>query len=284
MNSLKVRKIPFQFNGVEFIWNPDNPGFSIAMNTLSFFVIGLERYFCQATQAAIPLIREPRVKEEALLFMAQEAAHSLAHRRHVTALIERYPGLQEALDQINEHFNKLYKEKELAYHLGYAGGLESIFTPFFKLLLDNRDHLFAGGDIRVSSLFLWHFCEEIEHRQSAIMIYDDVVGSYYFRIKNFMSFMRHVTEGLDLIERKFKEHIPDVPGRYYVKHFMVEDLPFLDRLRTAWWVFLSQMPWAKPQHQRVPDYYFEWLRLDESGADLTKVYGVGAEESAVGCR
>jgi predicted metal-dependent hydrolase len=273
MSNLKIRKIQFQFDGVEFIWNPDNPGFSIAMNKLSFFAIGLERYFCRATQAAIPFIKDPKVLEEARLFIAQEAAHSLAHRRHATALIERYPGLQKALDQIVEHFNVLYEQRELAYHLAYAGGLESIFTPFFKLLLDNRAILFAGGDVRVASLFLWHFCEEIEHRSSAVTIYDEVVGSYYFRVRNFLRFMRHVNEGLELIEREFREHVRGVPDECYKKQFHAEGIPLLGRLQAGWGVLMSQMPWAKPKEQKLPDYYSEWVRLDESGADLSKIYG-----------
>ena len=36
--------------------------------------------------------------------------------------------------------------------------------------------LFRPGDDRVASLFLWHFVEEVEHRSSALVIYDAVVG------------------------------------------------------------------------------------------------------------
>jgi len=279
MSNLKIRRIPFQFEGVDFIWNPDNPSFSITMNKVSFFAIALEKYFCQAIREADPLISSPAVREEARLFVAQEAAHSLAHRKHVKALIERYPGLQEALDGIIAHFDKLYEEKDLAYHLGYAGGLEGIFTPSFKLLLDHREALFTKGDSRVASLFVWHFCEEIEHRSSALMIYNDVVGSYWYRLKNFVPYMRHVGAGLKLIEQKFKQHVPGVPEEYYRQGSNVT-LPLRDQLKALASIFMAQMPGHDPVDQIVPSYYEEWLKLDDGGADLSKVAGVLPNEAA----
>lgn len=279
VSNLKIRRIPFQFDGVDFIWNPHNPAFSIMMNKVSFFAIALEKYFCQAIRDADSQIKDPAVREEARLFVAQEGAHALAHRKHVTALIARYPGLQEAFDDIGAHFDKLYADKELAYHLGYAGGLESIFTPSFKLLIDHRDVLFEKGDSRVASLFIWHFCEEIEHRSSALMIYDEVVGSYWYRIKNFPSYMRHVVDGLMLLERKFKQHVPGVPDAWYSEKFDAA-LPLRDRLKAFAGIARAQMPGSNPVNQTVPDYYAQWLQLEDNGADLTKVVGVIPQEAA----
>ncbi len=59
MSHLQVRRIPFTFEGVEFIWNPSNPGFAILMNMISFMVIGLEKYMCLAMRDAEPLIQRP---------------------------------------------------------------------------------------------------------------------------------------------------------------------------------------------------------------------------------
>lgn len=279
MSNLKVRRIQFQFEGVEFIWNPDNPHFSIMMNTVSFFAIALERYFCKVIREADSRIKDPAVREEARLFVAQEGAHSLAHRKHVAALIDRYPGLQEALDGLTAHFDKLYERKELAYHLGYAGGLEGIFTPSFKLLLDNRNVLFARGDARVASLFVWHFCEEIEHRSSALMIYDEAVGSYWYRIKNFLSYMRHVKEGMELVQQKFKQHVPGIPQEWYSQQAGIK-LPLRDRFNAFVGIVLAQLPGHNPENQIVPLYYREWLQCEEDGKDLTRIIGVVPTETA----
>ena len=144
MTDLKIRRIPFSFDDVPFIWNPANPGFSIAMNKLSFFAIGFEKYICQAMQDVEPRIKDPAILAEVRGFRAQEGIHSTAHRRHVKALIKQYPGLQDALDKTIESYDRLYASKPLEYHLAYIGGLESIFTPSFKLLLDHRHLLFQA--------------------------------------------------------------------------------------------------------------------------------------------
>jgi predicted metal-dependent hydrolase len=91
MIDLKVRRIPFDFEGVDFIWNKNNPEFAITMNKLSFFAVGFEKYICQAMRDAEPLITDPRVLQEARDFRAQEGLHSSAHRKHCKALIAQTP-------------------------------------------------------------------------------------------------------------------------------------------------------------------------------------------------
>ena len=277
MTALPIRNIPFDFKGVDFVWNPVNPSFALVMNALSFFAIGLEKYFCQAMRDAEPLIKDPSVLEEARTFRAQEAIHSMAHRKHVKALIERYPGLQVALDRIVAHFDALYESKDLKYHLAYAGGLESIFTPSFTLLLDNRDVLFADGDARVSSLLIWHFCEEIEHRSSALNVYNYVEGDYIYRIRNFPSFMKHVKEGIAILYEEFKKSVPEVPPELYGAS-MKQTLPLAGRLRSAFGIFMSQMPWHNPDHEALPDYYGEWMKQYDAGADVTQIFGVRQQQ------
>ena len=89
MSDLKIRRIPFDFEGVDFVWNQDDPAFAITMNKVSFFAVGFEKYICQATRDAERLITDQQVLEEARAFRAQEGIHSLAHRTHVNALIEQ---------------------------------------------------------------------------------------------------------------------------------------------------------------------------------------------------
>jgi predicted metal-dependent hydrolase len=273
MSDLKIRKIGFRFQDTDFIWNPENPFFSILMNKITFFVIGFEKYICQAINDAEPLIKNPAVLKEAKDFRTQESIHSMAHRKHAKALIERYPGLQETLDKVVQSYDRLYASKPLKYHLAYIGGLESIFTPFFKLLLDNRKMLFGGGDAQVSSLLVWHFCEEIEHRSSGIIVYDEVVGSYLYRVLNFRKFIAHSTGLFAMMDAEFQKHVADVPIEFYDPK-RSRPLPLRGRLGSAIGVLMAQMPWHKPVHQSVPDYFQEWMGLYDSGADMTQAYGV----------
>jgi predicted metal-dependent hydrolase len=272
MSDLKIRRIPFDFDGVDFVWNQDDPAFAITMNKVSFFAIGFEKYICRATQAAEPLIKDPRVLQEARDFRAQEGIHSLAHRKHAKALIARYPGLQAALDQSIALFDKLFEEQDLKYHLAYIGGLESIFTPSFRLMLDNREALFAKGDARVASLFLWHFCEEIEHRSSGQMVYDHVYGNYLYRVRRFKGFMKHVGVVIEAITNEFRKQFRTLPEAWFMS-YSNHKLPLVGKLRSMLGITLPQMPWHNPEHQALPEYFGEWIGRFDRGEDMTLTYG-----------
>ena len=135
------------------------------------------------TKDADTHITDPAVRVEARLFVQQEAVHSKAHHRHVKALVARHPGLQAAVDSVVAQYDELYERRDLRYHLAYAAALEGTFTPVFGALIDHRASLFADSDARVASLCLWHFCEEIEHRSSAVTVYNHVVGDHPYRLR-----------------------------------------------------------------------------------------------------
>lgn len=94
-----MRRIPFNFDGVDFLWNPANPAFSIMMNSVTFQAIGFEKYICHAMRNAEKFIAGPAILAEACAFNAQEMVHSPSHKKHIKALMEGYPGLQQISDE-----------------------------------------------------------------------------------------------------------------------------------------------------------------------------------------
>ena len=274
MVDLKIRRIAFDFEGVDFVWNRNNPEFAITMNKLSFFAIAFEKYICQAMRDVEPLIKDPRVLQEAKDFRAQEGLHSMAHRKHCKALIAQTPALQPALDLAIELYDELYASESLKYHIAYTGGLESIFTPSFKLMLDHRENLF-NGDARVASLLLWHFCEEIEHRSSGLMVYDHVYGNYWYRVSRFKGFMAHVGKVIGAITEEFEKAFPELPKEWLTGYSNFK-MPRLAKWKSAFGITMSQMPWHNPQHQPLPKYFDEWSAIYNSGADVTRVFGEGS--------
>lgn len=272
MSNLEVRKFDWDFEDIPFIWNPEQPQFSVLMNQITFVIISFERYITKAMREAEPRITDPEVKTEARLFGQQEGVHAAAHQKHARALIAQYPGLQSILDKAQASYDEQFAAQPIEYHLAYAGCMEAIFTPFFKMVLDNREVLFSGGDSRLSSMLLWHFCEEIEHRSSALMVYNHVVGSYWYRFSNSRSMRKHVGDLFKMAIEEFKKHVPDVP------HDVYEGNPFASvprsaTIRSAIGVVSSQLPWHDPTHQPLPSYYDEWIGRWSNGEDVTGLYG-----------
>lgn len=270
MNDLVLRRIPFNFDDVEFLWHPDNPSFSTLMNCVSFQAIGLEKYFCRAMRDAESVITDPQVLEEARTFRQQESIHSNAHRVHVKTLVGRYPGLQEVLDESIAGFDALYRSEDLHFHLAYAANVEATFTPLFSTIIEHRARLFGGGDPRIAALMLWHFCEEIEHRSSALNIYKHVVGNRWYRTGQFRKIFRHIGENAANVQRGFPRHLPpEVPVTAYQSALTVLPIPFTHKARMLLGVIESQMPWHNPRRSRVPAYYHAWRTRYEQGEDMS---------------
>lgn len=214
MTELKVRRIRFDFSAadVPFDWQPQRPAFGMQCNVISFFAPGFEKFIVDATREAIPLMRNPADIEEAEAYLRQEAQHSAAHVSHLRALIRRWPGLQETKDAVVQSYDRLTATKPLAWRLAYAAVVEATFTPYFKVFLDHEDKLFRPGDDRVASLFLWHFVEEIEHRSSALLVYNAVHGSYLYRLGAMPGVVGHMAEIIAIISTGFQSHVPAADG------------------------------------------------------------------------
>lgn len=270
MTQLVIRKMPFEFEGVDFIWNPANPAFAVMMNAVTFQAIAFEKYICKAMNAAEKLARAPAITEEIRAFNAQEMVHSQAHRKHAKALVDQYPGLQEALDFCDEEYERLYAARDLRYHLSYCANIEATFTPLFGNIIEHRDVLFAGGDPRISSLFLWHFVEEMEHRASAHIIYDHIVRNPFTRFFKLRSVFGHIKLLSDKIYSVFHENVPE--SRAYGAGDGVSAISpaALKKMRNG--ILASQMPWHRPGSAKVPAYFQEWVGRYESGEDMRFAY------------
>ncbi|GAB0107186.1 metal-dependent hydrolase [Nocardia sp. JMUB6875] len=301
MTELIVRKLTFAFeqHEVPFLWNPENPAFSAMANAVSFLAIGFEKMIVKMIMQAKPLITDPEVAEEADAFMRQEGQHSTAHRQHVRGLIRSYPGLQETLDEVVAEFDKLTAETPLKYRLAYTADLEATFTSVFKLMLDNEAALFRPGDDRVASLFIWHFVEEVEHRSSALIIFDSIVGSDLYRMRVAPSIFRHVLRMIRIANIGFNKHVPledrkidalSMSATYRARHRLgkllpslalpdqgpmpraFDDLPLGEQLLALRGVIRSQLPKHKPAHEKTPALADVWFQRYQDGYDVTRWY------------
>ncbi len=267
MSDLVLRKLPFNFDGVAFDWHPGNQPFAMMMNAVTFQVMGFEHYMCRAMRDAERHITDPAVLAEVRMFNAQEMIHSQAHKKHIKALLGRYPGLQGVLDASLARYDALYHSEDLHFHLAYAANIEATFTPLFGTIIEHRDALFGGGDPRIAALMLWHFCEEIEHRRSAITVYNHVVGSRTYRMRQLKKVLGHIKADVQAIHAGFAEHVPDAPTCGTKGAF--ERIPAWPKAKMVLGIIESQMPWHRPERGHVPDYYGTWRSRYERGDDMT---------------
>jgi predicted metal-dependent hydrolase len=308
MSELKVRRVRFDLSSddIPFNWNPDRPAFAMLGNVITFFAPGFEKFIVDATREAIPLMRDPRHAEEANLFLRQEAQHSAAHLSHFRALARRWPGLQETLDEVNASYSRLTATKPLAWRVAYTAVIENTFTPYFKVFLDHQEKLLATGDERVASLFLWHFVEEIEHRSSALMVYNAVHDNNFgYRLRTMAGVIKHLDEILGIIAAGFRQHVPAADGgnmaalipagltpaallanQRAIRSLMRPDqatyagVPKRELLAMLTGLVRSQMPNHDPANENLPLFAATWVdRYDEEPASAAAWYSVGVRKN-----
>jgi predicted metal-dependent hydrolase len=297
---------------VPFNWNPSDPAFSCATNMLSFLFLAIEKMISATVHEVLPTITDPQVAEEALAFVRQEGQHSMAHRQHAKGLIKAYPALQETLDDVMAVYDELTATMPVKYRLAYIADLEATFTPTFTMMLNNADTLFAPGDDRVASLFLWHFVEEIEHRSSALIIYDAVVADPWYRMRIAPTVFRHGEALMVKTASSFNRCIPleerrvdatSIFGSELWKVALIKRFPSLQKRRlfalpddgplqrlysriplreqaaVVLGVMRSQLPGHNPAKQKLPRFAVEWLARYEAGYDVTRWYTAGNQAS-----
>ncbi|GLE51560.1 metal-dependent hydrolase [Mycobacterium montefiorense] len=299
MTDLVVRKMAFQFDAsaskVPFLWQPANPEFAIFCNAFTFIAVPFEKYIIAALRRAQDrLSTDTAVAQEAEAFLRQEAQHAAAHRKHMIALIEQYPGLEQCYDQTVASYNDLIAAHPVEFHAAYIANLEATFTPLFKVILDHRDSLFGGADTRVASLMMWHFVEEIEHRSSGLKLYRHLMPDPWYRVKRVRETFRHVGAIAAMVAKAIDEHIPlsdrvvsaqDVMasalrrefryrmGRRWGSPPVFRAVPSADLLRMLWRLALSQMPHHDPADQPLPAWAATWMREYDRGTDMTTFVG-----------
>jgi predicted metal-dependent hydrolase len=302
MTDLQIRKIDFRFDEtVPFQWLPSHPKFGLMANAISIMAIGFEKFIVASMRRAMPLIKDPAVAEEAEAFLRQEAQHAKNHRRHITALVRQHPGLQHVVDAAVASFDRLLEEP-LEFQLAYTADLEATFTPIFKVMLDHQDVLFEPGDERVASLFLWHFVEEVEHRSSALVIFDAIVGNRWYRTRAAKRVFRHVMQVYREILTGFDEHVPHevrqaeyrnvspdgvrreevltrlpVPASWRRRFGIMPPSPFapasnVEMFILAYRLIRSQVPHHRPQKEPLPVFADIWFASYERGIDVTRYY------------
>ena len=265
-----VRRIAFEYPAdLEAHWHPSRPEWSQMVNASSLLMPYLEPYLIEAIRDAIPLIRDPRLAEEAKGYMGQEAHHYKQHRRFNELLLAPARGYEELRDHertLEADYDRYRRQRGLDFHLAYAAGFETMALAIGHMLIGGREHFFKGADPAVSSLVLWHFVEELEHKHAAFDVYQHVVGRYPMRVYGLVCAMHHTLSRT---------------RQAYVKLLKKDGLwgTWRTRLRLKrelWrilcdvtpWILESLLPWHDPSRFDDPEWARDWIRLYDTGDEV----------------
>jgi predicted metal-dependent hydrolase len=181
---MKLRRPPFSYvRRSAGHWNAARPEFAQIVNAGSLAMPYLEPYLIKTMREARGRITDPKLAAELDLYCGQESAHYRQHRIfNDTLKAQGYRSVEAIEAQLAADYARLGAEKSLAFNLAYAEGFESMALAIGHMLIEDREFLFGGGESGVASLVLWHFVEEIEHKNVAFDVFEHVVGGYGWRV------------------------------------------------------------------------------------------------------
>jgi predicted metal-dependent hydrolase len=157
-------------------WNPTFPEFAAAANAVSLLMPHVEPYVAQTVRSVLDQLDGP-LAEQATAFVAQELQHQAQHRRVNQLVLEGAPGLRRVDRWAARAYGWLARTRSTRWSLAFAAGFE---TSAFALARWTEGHLrllFDGADPAVSTLFIWHLAEEVEHKTVAFDVQQAVDGS-----------------------------------------------------------------------------------------------------------
>ncbi|MEQ9143179.1 MAG: metal-dependent hydrolase [Parvibaculaceae bacterium] len=191
---MTVRRVPFDFSKrTDAHWNPGKPEFSQVVNAASLAMPYLEPYLIQSMRKARDLISDEALRKELDLYVAQEATHFRQHKKfNQTVEAAGYAAVSDMEDLLDEDYAKLGRDRSLRFNLAYAEGFESMALAIGHMLIEDRVYLFGDSDPDVATLVLWHFVEEIEHKNVAFDVFEHLNGSYFWRMVGLFYATAHI--------------------------------------------------------------------------------------------
>jgi predicted metal-dependent hydrolase len=192
---MTVRQVDFVYPpAMKAHWNPRRPEFSHIVNAGSLAMPYLEPYLIRTMRAARPLIRDEALLADLDAYIRQEATHYKQHRLFNDELKARgYRDVIETFEaRVASEYTALETGRSLAFNLAYAEGFECTALAVGRMLVANREFLFGDSESGVASLVLWHFVEEIEHKNVTYDVFNHLHGGYFRRAHGVLFALTHI--------------------------------------------------------------------------------------------
>lgn len=262
-----VRRVQFEYPAdLAAHWHPERPEWSQVVNAASLLMPYLEPFLIDAVRAAIPKLADEALAEEARGYVGQEAHHFRQHRRFNDLLIARgYDGIPAHERALEADYARLARERSLDFRLAYAAGFETMALAIGHLLIRMRVPLFRGADPAVSSLVLWHFVEELEHKHAAFDVYQAAVGSYGLRVRGLAFAMWHTLSRTRQAYRMLLRQ----DGLWGTWRTRVRMQLLMLRIfgYVTPWILEALLPWHDPSRFADPEWARDWVRLYDAGEE-----------------
>lgn len=181
-NPITVRHLNLTFPAeIDPVITPGQPEESYFQIGLSLMLPYLEPYLIRSLRAGKKHVPDPQLATAIDLFSAQEGQHYRQHARFNQAVrLHGGERLRELEAELEADYRRFSQQRSLRFNLAYTEGFEAMTLTWALFGFESRRVDEISPEVR--DLFMWHAVEEIEHRMVAFDVYQQVCGSYFYRV------------------------------------------------------------------------------------------------------
>ena len=256
MDDMTVRRMEFAFQpDMDLVFIKDDPEMSFMFLGAWMMLPYLEPFLIRTMRDALPHVRDAKLKDDLKRFCAQEGEHFKQHAKAnelIRSLHSSYEALLPLEKELDQELKGFTKNKPLKFKLAYAEGFESMTSAMSRAQFEVG--LYDRTDSPLADLAKWHVMEELEHRSVAFDVYEHVVGSWFYRMKQSMWSQRHYLTWV----KRFRDVLVAPQGELFAAY----ETPEIVALRKAFnkhylsrgipRVLATYMPWYNPSKVDLP--------------------------------
>lgn len=177
---MQVRKnLDFQLEQhMPRFWFGGDPFKTRVFDALSLTFPDGERYFISSVRLYRDQITDPELQAKVKDFILQEAQHGIAHDKMNQILIAQGMPVEEMIGEMKGRFDDWLKNKRPEVNIAITAASEHLTALMAECFYAQKATL-AEVDPYVRALFAWHAIEEMEHRDVAFDVMQDVAKVSY---------------------------------------------------------------------------------------------------------
>jgi uncharacterized protein len=184
--AIHARDMDFHWDDVPMHYIPGQMVATHVYNCMHLLLPEGEKAMSKALADALPYIDDPRLREEVVGFIGQEATHADSHGGVLERLIELGLDPSPVLGHLDKLINVIMSDtgsakvrhQLLCERLALFAALEHYTAVWGKFFLESRGLHESGMHPMVLDLLKWHGAEEVEHRSVVYDAYMHVDGGY----------------------------------------------------------------------------------------------------------
>lgn len=237
-------QLNFKLDEIPRFWFGGDPFKTRMFDALSLTFPDGERYFIECVRLFRNQISDPELQQRVADFIRQEAQHGIAHDKMNEEMKKQGMPVDQFIQFLNRLFKSELKNRSPQYNIAMTAAAEHL-TALMAETFYSRKETLADAHPYVRALFAWHSIEEMEHRDVAFDVMQQV---------------GEVPESL----RKFTLALTTVAMfvfTFYRANVMLSYDGFsrLDRIKLA----AQGLPWFFGKHgvmTRMKKQYFDWYK------------------------